>query len=67
MGAAPALAEGTTSIEPAGEAEKAITAKLEALVPQTPGGTRCEVEGLPREGKRKAEETLPQAPPPKAG
>ena len=31
MGAAPALVKGAAGVEPAGEAEKAITAKLEAL------------------------------------
>ena len=29
----PALAEGTSSVEPAGEAERTTTAKLEVLVP----------------------------------
>jgi hypothetical protein len=33
VGAAPALAEGTAGVEPAGEAEKATAAKSEALVP----------------------------------
>jgi len=32
-GAAPALAEGITGVEPAGEAEKAIVTRPEALVP----------------------------------
>jgi hypothetical protein len=33
VGTAPALTEGTASIKPAGKAEKAITAKSNALVP----------------------------------
>ena len=33
VGAAPALAEGTAGVEPAGDAEIATAAKLEALVP----------------------------------
>ena len=34
VGATPALAEGTAGVEPAGEAEKAVAAKPEALVPR---------------------------------
>jgi len=41
MGAAPAMAEGTTGIELAGRAEQATAAKPEALEPRASG----EVEG----------------------
>ena len=33
VGPAPALTEGTSSVEPAGEAERTTTGKLEVLVP----------------------------------
>lgn len=36
-GTAPALVEGTASIEPAGNAEEAMTAKHDALVPREQG------------------------------
>ena len=60
----PVLADSTAGVELAGEAEKAITAKPEALVPGTynEGGRRGKVEtppyelkvpeGLPQEGRR---------------
>ncbi len=51
VGAAPALAEGTAGVEPAGEAEKATAAKPEALVPWAQGMAEREVEMLPGEGK----------------
>jgi len=38
MGAAPSMAEGTTSVEPASGAEKAPTAKPKALEPRKYGG-----------------------------
>jgi hypothetical protein len=46
MGPAPALTERTSSVEPAGEAERATTAKLEALVPWARGVARHEVEHI---------------------
>jgi hypothetical protein len=54
-GTAPALAKGTAGVKPAGEAERAITAKSEALAPRTQGMARREVERPPREGKRMRE------------
>jgi hypothetical protein len=50
----PVLAESTASIELAGEAEKAIAAKTEALEPgaYNEAGGRREVEMLPQEGER---------------
>ena len=48
VGAAPALADGTASVEPAGEAETATTAKLEALAPWAQGMAGREVEKLPQ-------------------
>ena len=50
MGATPALTKDTASIKPAGKAEKAITAKSEALVLWAQHNTECKVERLPREG-----------------
>ena len=38
VGAAPSMAEGTTSVEPVSGAEKAPTARPEALEPMTYGG-----------------------------
>lgn len=58
VGAAPALATGTASIEPAGEAEKVVAAKLEALVPWTQDKAGREFERLPRDGGC-MHETLP--------
>jgi hypothetical protein len=46
-GTAPALAKRTAGIKPAGKAERAITAKSEALAPWTQGMARCEVERPP--------------------
>ena len=44
MGAVLAMAKGTVSVEPAGEAEKATAVKLEASEPRAYGeaGSRCE-------------------------
>ena len=47
MGIAPALAEGTASVGPAGKAETASTAEPEALAPWTQGKTQREVETPP--------------------
>ena len=58
MGHAPALAEGTSGVEPAGEAERATAAKFEALVSWAQGVTRHDIERLPHEGKHAHE--LPQ-------
>jgi len=63
VGVAPALAKGTAGVERTGEAETAMAAKLEALVPWAQGMAGREVEKLPREGKRIHElspEALPQ-------
>src|SRR6266581_6333451 len=48
------LAESTVGVELAGEAEKAITAKPEALEPRAynEAGCRREVETTPQEGER---------------
>ena len=51
MGTVPALAERTACIEPAGEAETAATAKLEALGPWAQGMAGREVERLLRKRK----------------
>ena len=50
----PVLADSTAGVELAGEAEKAITAKPEALVPgaHNEGGRGSEVEMPPYEGAR---------------
>jgi hypothetical protein len=53
MSAAPALAEGTAGIKPAGEAERAMAAKPDALVTWVKGMARCEVEKTPQEGECK--------------
>jgi hypothetical protein len=54
MGAAPALAKDTAGIELAGKAEKAATAKSEALISiaQNKAMHGCEVKMLPQEGKQ---------------
>ena len=44
MGAAPALAKGTASVKPAGQAEKAMAVKSEALMPWAQDMAGCEVE-----------------------
>lgn len=54
VGAALALVEGTASVEPVGEAEKAVAARPEALVPWAQDKPVREVERLPREGKVRA-------------
>jgi hypothetical protein len=51
MGTAPALAESTAGVRPAGEAEKATTAKPEALIPWVQDEAADGLERLPREGK----------------
>ena len=55
MGAAPALAEGTAAIEPAGKAERAPATKSEVSIPRTKGEAKHEVDaplqGIPNEGK----------------
>jgi hypothetical protein len=59
---APVLAEGTAGVEPAGEAEKAAAATLEALVPFTKDKAVCGLERPPSEGKcmhRPPPEALP--------
>ena len=58
VGAAPALAKGTASIEPASEAERASAAKPKALTPwmQSKAGPRSEM--LPQEGKHEPEPPL---------
>ena len=56
MGAAPALAKDTASAKPAGEAEKAIAARPEALMSKAQvKSTRTPPEALPRKGERKPE------------
>ena len=57
-GAAPALAEGTASIEPASEAERASAAKPEALTPWTQSEAGPRPETLPQEGKHEPEPPL---------
>jgi hypothetical protein len=63
-GTAPALAKGTTGIKPASEAKRAITAKSEALAPQTQGMARHKVKRPLQEGKH-VHEPLAEALPPK--
>ena len=60
MGTAPALAESTAGVRPAGKTEKATTAKPEALIPWAQDKVVGGLERLPREGKYMHE------PPPKA-
>ena len=50
VGAA-AQAKGTACVEPAGEAERAMATKSEALVPWVQDMAWCEVMRLPQEGK----------------
>ena len=52
VGAAPALAESTAGVEPAGEAERAATARPEVLASWTQGVARREVETPPRKGEQ---------------
>ena len=61
VGAAPALAKGTSSVKPAGEAARATAAKPGALVPWAQGVTKHEVERLLQEGK-----LVHEAPPQKS-
>ena len=58
VGAATALAEGTASVEPAGEAQRATVAKSEALVPWAQGVAKREVERPWREDERELEAPL---------
>jgi hypothetical protein len=65
------LTEGTSGVEPAGEAERATAAKFEALVSWAQGVARHEVERLPHEGKHVHElpqkgERKPEGPPRKS-
>lgn len=41
------VAKSTVGVEPSGEAERAMAAKFEALVPWAQGVAECEVERLP--------------------
>jgi len=59
-GAALALTESTTSVEPASKAEKAVAAKPEALVPWAQDKAGREVETPPREGERELDVLPPQ-------
>jgi len=55
VGAAPALAERTAGVEPAGEAERAAAAKSEALAPWTQGETKArsrDAAGRPSRSRR---------------
>ena len=61
-GAAPALAEGTASVEPAGKADRAMAARSKALAPPMQGKAWREVEMPLREGKGEPD-ALPQALP----
>ena len=60
MGAAPALAEGTTGVELAGKAERAMDAKPDALGPWAQGVSGSEVEMPPREGERELDVLPPE-------
>jgi hypothetical protein len=55
VGAAPALAESTAGVEPAGEAERAAAARPEALASRTQGDAGREAEPPPREGEQELE------------
>ena len=55
VGTAPALAEGTASVKPAGKAEIATAAKFKVLVPWVQGEARLEVKTPPQEGRCKPE------------
>jgi hypothetical protein len=58
MGAAPALAEGTTGVEPTGGAERAMAAKPDTLVTWVKGVAKCKVEKMPQEGECKRRMTV---------
>jgi len=73
VGAAPPLAEGAAGVGPAGEAERAVAARPEALAPPTQGKASHEVQtpshegkgepdALPPEGKRKLDASLQGCP-----
>jgi len=53
VGTAPAMAEGTAGVEPAGGAEKATTANPEALEPGAHGEAGSRREGPPQGDRRK--------------
>ena len=63
VGAASALAKGTAGVEPAGKAEIATAAKLEALVPWAQGEPGREVDSLPQ-GDKVMYKPPPEALPP---
>ena len=65
MGAAPALAESTTSVKLTGKAEGAITVKTEALVPCAQDVAAREVEKLPQKAGSKVNEPPPEVLPQK--
>jgi hypothetical protein len=65
VGAAPALAKSTTSVELTGEAEGAIAVKTEALVPWAQDVAAREVEKLPQKAGSKVNEPPPEALPQK--
>jgi hypothetical protein len=65
VGAAPALAESSASVELTGEAEGAIAVKTEALVPWAQGVAAREVEKLPQKAGSKVNEPPPEALPQK--
>ena len=63
MGAAPALAKSTASVELTGEAEGAITIKTEMLVPWVQDMAAREVEKLPQKTGSKVNKPPPEALP----
>jgi hypothetical protein len=67
---APALAEDTAGVEPAGEAERATAARPEALVPWTQGEAKHEFDARPQEmptdGELRPPGCMHEAPPPNA-
>jgi len=65
VGAAPALAESTASVELTGEAEGAIAIKTEALVSWAQDVAAREVEKLPQKASSKVNEPPPEVLPQK--
>ena len=65
VGAAPALAESTASVELTGEAEGAIAIKTEALVSWAQDVAAREVEKSPQKASSKVNEPPPEALPQK--
>jgi len=65
MGAAPALAKSTASIELTGEAEGAIAVKTEVLVSWAQDVATRKVEKLPQKASSKVNEPPPEALPQK--